>query len=213
MRDFEKLFFWKIMLIYIYQSHILLRKVWSHAMADLIPYFLLTDKTSKGKTIHWVTFGYTTSKSRKKAGGITWFCNIYVTKSHKSCCVFLLWSFQINPPGKIFLDEKKFCGKINNIVLFLFHIHYKKNEWLDKKNYEWLIRVNKQPFWKAKWAYKLHIFSRVKRVKKYATSKAIWPWKKAIYSQGSTVHSFECTKSFMNFRINVEHVCLLFVRL
>ena len=98
-------------------------------------------------------------------------------------------------------------------VLFLFHIHYKKNEWLDKKNYERLIHVNKRPFWKAKWAYKLHIFSRVKRVKKYATSKAIWPWKKAVYSQGSTVHSFECTKSFMNFRINVEHVCLLFVRL
>ena len=100
-----------------------------------------------------------------------------------------------------------------NWGLFLFHIHYKKNEWLDKKNYEWLIRVNKRPFWKAKWAYKLHIFSRVKRVKKYATSKAIWPWKKAVYSQGSTIHSFECTKSFMNFRINVEHVCLLFVRL
>ena len=96
------------------------------------------------------------------------------------------------------------------VELFLFHIHYKKNEWLDAKNYERLIRVNKWPFWKAKWAYKLHIFSRVKRVKKYATSKAIWPWKKAVYSQGSTVHSFECTKSFMNFRINVEHVCLLF---
>ena len=94
--------------------------------------------------------------------------------------------------------------------LFLFHIHYKKNEWLDKKNYEWLIRVNKRPFWKAKWAYKLHIFSRVKRVKKYATSKAIWPWKKAVYSQGSTIHSFECTKSFMNFKMNVEHECLYF---
>ena len=96
------------------------------------------------------------------------------------------------------------------IWLFLFHIHYKKNEWLDKKNYERLIRVNKRPFWKAKWPYKLHIFSRVKRVKKYATSKAIWPWKKAVYSQGSTVHSFECTKSFMNFKINVEHECLYF---
>ena len=40
------------MLIYIYQSHILLRKVWSHGMTDLLPYFLLTDKTSKGKTIY-----------------------------------------------------------------------------------------------------------------------------------------------------------------
>ena len=110
---------------------------------------------------------------------------------------------------KLFLQDAQslffFCHK-----LFLFHIHYKKNEWLDKKNYEWLIRVNKRPFWKAKWAYKLHIFSRVKRVKKYATSKAIWPWKKAVYSQGSTIHSFECTKSFMNFKINVEHECLYF---
>ena len=108
------------------------------------------------------------------------------------------------------LKLRDFRNCIKNIGLYLFHIHYKKNEWLDKKNYEWLIRVNKRPFWKAKWAYKLHIFSRVKRVKKYATSKAIWPWKKAVYSQGSTVHSFECTKSFMNFRINVEHECLYF---
>ena len=41
------------MLIYIYQSHILLRKVWSHGMTYLIPYFLLTDKTKKWKTIYY----------------------------------------------------------------------------------------------------------------------------------------------------------------
>ena len=68
----------------------------------------------------------------------------------------------------------------------------------------------KQPFWKAKWPYKLQIFSRVKRVKKSATSKAIWPWKKAVFSRGSGIHSFECQISLMNISNNVEHECLRF---
>ena len=85
------------------------------------------------------------------------------------------------------------------------------NDWTQKTMSGWS-EWKKQPFWKARWPYKLHIFSRVKRVKKYATSKAIWPWKKAVFSRGSAIHSFERQKSFMNFKINVEHECLWFAR-
>ena len=60
------------------------------------------------------------------------------------------------------------------------------------QNYERQILVNKQPFFKAKWPYSLHIFSLVSLVKKYATCKPIWPFKKAVYSHGSTIHSFFC---------------------
>ena len=36
--------------------------------------------------------------------------------------------------------------------------------------------------------------------------------KRLFFSQGSATHSFERQKSFMNFKINVEHECLWFAR-
>ena len=46
-----------------------------------------------------------------------------------------------------------------------------------------------------------------------ATSKGHLAMKKATISHEYDVYSFKHQKSFMNFKINVEHVCLLFLRL
>ena len=67
-------------------------------------------------------------------------------------------------------------------------------------------RLFERPFW----PYKLHTFSRVKRVKKYATSKAKMALKKAFISREPDVHCFEGQPSLTNFIMHVEHICLRF---
>ena len=67
-------------------------------------------------------------------------------------------------------------------------------------------RLFERPFW----PYKLHTFSRVKRVKKYATSKAKMALKKAFVHEETDVHSFESQTSLTNFIMHVEHICLRF---
>ena len=67
-------------------------------------------------------------------------------------------------------------------------------------------RLFERPFW----PYKLHTFSRVKRVKKYATSKAKMALKKAVVHEETDVHSFESQTSLTNFLMHVEHICLRF---
>ena len=78
------------------------------------------------------------------------------------------------------------------------------------KNYERQFPSEQRLFSRLFWPYKLHTFSRVKRVKKYATSKAKMALKKAFVHEETDVHSFESQTSLTNFLINVEHKCLRF---
>ena len=85
------------MLIYIYQSHILLRKVWSHGMTDLIPYFLLTDKTSKGKLFTKLLLAILLVNPEKKLVVLHDFA-IYMSQNHiKVVASFYFGAFKLIP--------------------------------------------------------------------------------------------------------------------
>ena len=85
----------------------------------------------------------------------------------------------------------------------MFYIHCKIHECFGTQNYEYLIHLNKWPFFKARWPLLVVFCSLVSLVNKIQLVKAIWPFKRS-FILGNQLFIVFLIPTFILFTMNVE---------